>query len=132
VNAGILLADTGNIGLLACAALTTASVIAYQATAHDGRHGRWWKSSFGLHLMSFMAAFAIVLDQSAAYLITSGQLLVRAAPFRPDWFAWLRVTSFVLLIPAVLAWRLYIILRPPGRGQRRQLWISRPSSCCSR
>jgi len=113
VNASIVLADTGNLGLLACAALTTASVIAYHARAH-GDGGKWWHSPFGWHLMCFMIAFAVVLDQGAVYLLTTGGPLVSTAPpGRPDWFAWERVISFTLLIPAVLAWRLIIILRPP-------------------
>ena len=113
MNSGIFLADAGNIGLLACAAIDTAAVIAYAARARGGRHGRWWASPIGLHLMCFIAAFAVVLDMSAVYLITSGQVLVHAAPLRPDWFAWLRTGSFCLLIPPVLAWRLWLILRPP-------------------
>ncbi len=116
MNAGTVLADMGNLGLLACAALDTAAVIAYQVRAHDDEHGRWWRSPFGVHLMCFMIAFAIVLDQAAVYLLTTDQVLLHAAPqLRPDWFAWVRVISFCTLIPAVLAWRLYIILRPPGR-----------------
>jgi hypothetical protein len=115
VNSAILLADIGNIGLLACAALTTASVAAYAIRGRGSTTMPWWKSPFGLHLMCFMIAFAIVLDESAVFLITSGQVLLhRAPPLRPDWFAWTRVISFTTLIPAVLAWRLWIILRPPG------------------
>jgi hypothetical protein len=113
VNAGIVLADTGNIGLLACAAIDTAAVIAYAVRAH-GEHGRWWRSPFGLHLMCFMIAFAVVLDQSAVFLLTGpGVLVAGPVPLRPDWFAWMRVISFAVLIPGVLAWRLWIILRPP-------------------
>lgn len=112
MNAGIALADTGNIGLLACAAIDTTAVISYAVRAH-GEHGRWWRSPFGLHLMCFMIAFAVTLDLSSVYLITSGQVLLHVAPVRPDWFAWLRVIAFVTLIPPVLAWRLWIILRPP-------------------
>lgn len=117
MNEAVLLADVGNVGLAICAALDTTSVVAYWARAHDDQHGRWWKSPFGVHLMCFMLAFAIVLDQSVIYLLTGPGLLVSAAPgMRPDWFAWMRVISFTVLIPAVLGWRLYIILRPPGRG----------------
>jgi len=116
VNAGIILADVGNVGLLACAALTTAAVIAYAIRGRGSTAMPWWRSPFGLHLMVFMIAFAIVLDESAVFLVTSGQVLASAAPFRPDWFAWMRVISFTTLIPAVLAWRLWIILRPPGRS----------------
>lgn len=117
MSAGIVLADIGNIGLLVCAVLDTAAVAAYGLRARDSRHGRWWRSMFGLHLMCFMLAFAVVLDQGALYLLTGPGLLVRAAPPRPDWFAWERGVSFAVLIPAVLAWRLCIILRPPGRDR---------------
>lgn len=114
MNAGLVLADAGNIGLLVCGALDTTSVIAYWARAHDDKHGRWWRTPFGLHLMCFMMAFAIVLDMNSIYLLTTGQVLPHVAPLmRPDWFAWVRVVSFCTLIPAVLGWRLYIIIRPP-------------------
>ncbi|HEX8006586.1 MAG TPA: hypothetical protein VF482_09190, partial [Trebonia sp.] len=116
MNAGIILADAGNIGLIACGMLDTSSVIAYWVQAHGGDGGKWWRSPFGWHLMCFMAAFAVVLDMNAVYLFTTGQVLLHTAPpGRPDWFAWVRVISFCTLIPAVLAWRLFIILRPPGR-----------------
>lgn len=114
MDSGIFLADAGNAGLLACAAIDTAAVISYAVRARGNGHGAWWRSPVGWHLMCFMAAFAIVLDLSSVYLITTGQVLVRVAPpLRPDWFAWLRVLSFDLLIPPVLAWRLWLILRPP-------------------
>lgn len=112
MNDAVVLADTGNAGLLVSAALTTAAVAAYAVRAH-GPHGRWWRTPFGLHLMCFMAAFAVVLDQSSIYLLATRSVLVPPAVVRPDWFAWERVISFVVLIPPVLAWRLWIILRPP-------------------
>lgn len=112
MNAAIILADISNIGLLACAVIDTAATISYAITAR----GKWRHSPFGLHLMCFMAAFAVVLDQSAIYLITGPGVLVTHAPPGPlDWFAWLRAVSFDALIPPVLAWRLIIILRPPSR-----------------
>lgn len=117
MNSGIFLADAGNIGLLACAVIDTAAVISYAARARGGQHGAWWRTPTGIHLMCFIAAFAVVLDQSAIYMLTTGQLLVAAEPLaRPDWFAWLRVISFDTLIPPVLAWRLWLIWWPP-RGR---------------
>ncbi len=114
MNAGIFLADAGNIGLIACAAIDTTAAVSYAVRARGGGHGAWWRTPVGLHLMCFMIAFAVVLDQGAVYLLTTGGPLVSTAPpGRPDWFAWERVISFTLLIPAVLAWRLIIILRPP-------------------
>ncbi len=114
MNAGIFLADAGNIGLIVCAAIDTTAAVSYAVRARGGEHGAWWRTPVGLHLMVFMIAFAVVLDESAVYLITSGRVLVSVAPLRPDWFAWLRVASFCTLIPVVLAWRLWLILRPPG------------------
>jgi hypothetical protein len=115
VNAGVFLADAGNIGTVTCAAIDTAAVISYAIRARGGTHGAWWRTPVGLHLMVFIAAFAIVLDQAALFLLATDQVLVSAAPIRPDWSTWLRVASFCLLIPPVLAWRLYLILRPPRR-----------------
>ena len=120
MTAGVFLADLGNLGLILSAALTTAAVAAY-AVRGSGTHGvlPWWRSPFGLHIMLFMVAFAIVLDEAAVYLITTGNVIVHQVPFSADWFAYLRVLSYVVLIPAVLGWRLVIILWPPGRGDRQ-------------
>jgi len=113
VNSAVVLADAGNIGLILCAAIDTTAVTAYALRARGG-HGKWWKTPVGVHLMAFMVAFAVVLDETAVYLVTSHQVLLHVAPpLRPDWFAWLRGLSFVALIPPVLAWRLVLILRPP-------------------
>lgn len=136
MNAGIWLADIADVGMTASAAITTVSVAAYAVRAR-GAHGRWWRSPTGLHLMCYMTALAWVLDQSVIALATGPGILVHAAPpLRPDWFAWERVLSFALLIPAVFAWRLVFILRPPGRTRRpgRKLWPrsrSRVTSCSS-
>jgi hypothetical protein len=114
VNSALILADAGNIGLIACAAIDTTAVLCYGwLNRGHGEHGKWWSTPVGIHLMAFMVAFAVVLDEGAVFLITSHQVLVSVAPFRPDWFAWLRGLSFLLLIPPVLAWRLALILRPP-------------------
>ena len=115
MTAGVFLADLGNVGLIASAVLTTAAVVAYAVRGSGSRTLPWWRSPFGLHIMLFMAAFAIVLDEAAIYLITTHQVIVHHAPFMADWFAYLRVLSYVILIPAVLAWRLYIILWPPRK-----------------
>lgn len=114
MDSGVALADAGNLGLLASAAIDTAAVIAYAVKARGGTgHGAWWASPVGWHLMVFMAAFAVVLDLLAAFLIATGAVLVAVAPPRPGWWAWARVMSFDLLVPPVLAWRLVLILRPP-------------------
>ena len=114
MNQALLLANLGNLGLLVSAALTTASVAAYHIRYHTDRHGKWWSTPFGWHLMVFMAAFAVVLDESVVYLLTGPGLIVSHAVLpRPDWFAWVRVVSFDVLIPGVTGWRLAIIIWPP-------------------
>ncbi len=107
MNSALVLADAGNIGLLACAAIDTTAVTAYAVRARGG-HGKWWKTPVGLHLMLFMIAFAVVLDEAAFAIV------MRWAGTRlPGWYPWLTTVSFVALIPPVLAWRLVLILRPP-------------------
>jgi hypothetical protein len=113
VNSALILADAGNLGLIACAAIDTTATLTYAIKARGGSHGAWWRTPVGLHLMCFMAAFAIVLDMNSVYLIATGQVLLREVPFRPGWFDWLRSLAFLLLIPPVLTWRLLLILRPP-------------------
>jgi hypothetical protein len=136
VNSARFLAGAGNTGVLVCAAIMTAAVAAYGWRNRGGEHGAWWRTPTGRHLMAFMAAFAWVLDLAAVRLLTGPG---------PMWFAWLRVMSFVVLIPPVLAWRLLLILRPPrlppaqhqapgyGRGLSVFLLacVDRSSSGCS-
>ncbi|HEV2258593.1 MAG TPA: hypothetical protein VGS06_36190 [Streptosporangiaceae bacterium] len=114
MNQSLLLADLGNIAVTVSAVLVTASVIAYAVRNRGGKHGRWWRSPAGRHLMSYMAALAFILDQGVIYMLaTTGLLLHRVPPFRPDWFAWERVLSYLVLITFVFAWRLVLIIRPP-------------------
>ena len=114
MSSALLLADLGNIAVTVSAGLVTASVAAYGVRNRGARHGRWWKSPAGWHLMSYMAALAVILDQGVIYMLTTTGLLLRSAPpFRPDWFAWERVISYGVLVTAVFAWRLVLIIRPP-------------------
>ena len=114
MNQELLLADLGNIAVTVSAVLVTVSVAAYALRARNDKHGRWWKSRTGWHLMSYMAALADILDQGVIYMLaTTGLLLRHVPPFRPDWFAWERVLSYLVLITAVFAWRLVLIIRPP-------------------
>ena len=116
MSSALLLADIGDVAVTASAVLVTASVLAYAWLARGARgpHGRWWRSWTGRHLMAYMAALALILDQGVIYMLTTtGLLLRKAPPFRPDWFAWERVISYCVLITAVFAWRLALIIRPP-------------------
>lgn len=124
MNSALLLADLGNIGITVSAVLVTASVAAYALRNRGDRHGRWWRSGTGWHLMTYMAALAVILDQGVIYMLaTTGLLLRTPLPFRPDWFAWERVISYLVLITGVFAWRFVLIIRPPrppsgGGGER--------------
>jgi len=113
MNGAAFLTNLGNIGLIISAALTTGAVAAYAVRGRGSSRMPWWRSPFGLHLMCFMSAFAITLDLDGIYLAATHFGWV--APSASDWFAWLRTVSFAVLVPAVLTWRLWIILRPPGR-----------------
>ncbi len=108
MNSALVLADAGNTGLILCGAIDTTAAIAYGWKNRGGGHGKWWGSPVGLHLMLFMIAFAVVLDEA------SFAIVMRQAGARPPgWYPWLTTVSFVALIPPVLAWRLILILRPP-------------------
>ena len=119
MSAGVYLADAGNIGIIISAVLTTGAVVAY-AVRSRGANGilPWWRTPFGLHLMAFMMAFAVVLDESAGRMIATGTVTVHAVPFDAGWFVWLSVLSYLLLVVPVLGWRLWIIFWPPGRRKR--------------
>ena len=124
MNQALLLADLGNIAVTVSAVLDTVSVAAYALRARTDKNGRWWRSRTGWHLMSYMAALAFILDQGVIYMLaTTGLLRRRVPPFRPDWFAWERVLSYLVLITFVFTWRLVLIIRPPsppgnGDGKR--------------
>lgn len=114
MRSALLLADLGDIAVAVSAVLVTASVAAYAWRNRGGKHGAWWRSPTGWHLMSYMVALAVVLDQGVIYMLaTTGLLLRQAPPFRPDWFAWERVFSYLVLITFVFGWRLALIIRPP-------------------
>ncbi len=68
MNSALLLADAGNIGLILCAGIDTTAVTAYALKARGG-HGKWWATPVGLHLMLFMIAFAVVLDEAAFAIV---------------------------------------------------------------
>ena len=93
--------DIGNVLLIISMALAVACVVAY----HIKTRGAWNASEVGRHLMVFMFSMAAVLIVSVIrVIIVSG-----FDSDEPSWFFDVRILIFAS-IPAVLAWRLYIIL----------------------
>lgn len=84
--------EIGTIGLYVSAVIATAGFAAFAATA------RFWASRGGWHVFWYMLMIAWVLDVSCV-----------AHLFDPPWFTWLRVCTFAVGMPVVLAWRSWII-----------------------
>ena len=85
MSAGVFLADAGNIAIIISAAFTTAAATAYAVRGRGTSAVMpWWRTPFGLHLMAFMCAFAVVLDESAGRMIVTGTVTVQAVPFEAD------------------------------------------------
>lgn len=85
--------EIGTIGLYVSAVIATAGFAIFAATA------RFWASRGGWHVFWYMLVIAWILDLSTI------------AHFVHDtaWFMWLRVLSLAIGLPAVLAWRSWII-----------------------
>lgn len=92
----------GTIGLYVSAVIATVGFVAFAATA------RFWASRGGWHVFWYMLVIAWIL------------VLTSIAHFVHDtvWFMWLRVLSLAIGLPAVLAWRSWIIFDL----QLRQRW----------
>jgi hypothetical protein len=92
----------GTIGLYVSAVIASAGFTVFAVTA------RFWESRGGWHVFWYMLVVAWILD------------LTSVAHFVHDtsWFMWLRVLSLALGLPAVLAWRSWIIFDL----QLRQRW----------
>lgn len=93
-----LLRQLGTIGLYATFLPFLAFVIIYAVRSP------WRRSEYGLHLMSFMGSFTLVL----------GMIVLRQIFFpdgAPLWFEVIRTLTFVILIPPVAYWRLWLLIR---------------------
>lgn len=101
----------GSVLILVGAVLSLACVGVYQVWA------RWWETSSGRHLFSFMAVFAVVITLSAYRLITSGHF---AVPAEPGVWPVIRLLAFAA-IDWVLAWRLVLIVGAQMRKRRERL-----------
>lgn len=102
----------GTIGLYLSAVIATVGFLAF------ARLARFWRSRGGWHVFWYMLMVAWVLD--LASLSHWGD---------PPWFEWLRLGSFAVGMPAVLAWRSWIILdiQLLRRRQRTVMADSRPA-----
>jgi len=82
----------GTWGLYLSAVIATVGFVGFAVMA------RFWTSRGGWHVFWYMLVIAWVLDlASVAHL------------FDPPWFAWLRLGSFAIGMPIVLAWRSWIV-----------------------
>lgn len=82
----------GTIGLYLSAAISTAGFAGFAITA------RFWRSRGGWHVFWYMLIISWVLDMSTLAHLAD-----------PPWFVWLRVGTFAVGMPLVLAWRSWII-----------------------
>lgn len=82
----------GTFGVYASALISTLGFLGFTVLA------RFWHSRGGWHVFWYMLMIAWVLDLSSISHL-----------FDPPWFAWLRVGTFAVGMPVVLAWRLWII-----------------------
>lgn len=97
----------GNALITWAAVVGTASVVVHARV-------RWRETQVGVHLMAYMAAFALVLDLSVIRLLLGDS----------DWFQMLRLAVFVA-VPVAMTQRLWLQIRaqrwpvcdtPPERG----------------
>jgi hypothetical protein len=84
--------ELGTIGIYVSAVIASAGVASFVLLA------RFWRSRGGWHVFWYMLMIAWVLDLSAI-----------AHLFDPPWFEWLRLGTFAVGMPFVLAWRNWII-----------------------
>lgn len=82
----------GTIGLYVSAVIATAGLFGFVL------HARFWRSRGGWHVFWYMLVIAWVLDMASVSHL-----------FDPPWFTWLRMGTFAVGMPVVLAWRLWII-----------------------
>lgn len=83
----------GNVLLVLSAIPAIGSVLVYSTVT-------WWRSAWGRHLMSYMAAVALVLGLGVVRLVWGDS----------PWFAGLRATAYVLTT-VMFWWRLFIVIQ---------------------
>lgn len=88
----------GNVLLVVAVIPAVVSPIVYSRVT-------WWRSRWGIHLMSYMLAIAFVLLLG----------VVRIFFHDTNWFEGLRAFSYVLLV-AVLWWRMFFIIQASFEG----------------
>lgn len=94
----------GTIGVYLSAALATLGFLSFATLA------RFWRSGRGGWLVFWdLLLVAWILDLSSISHL-----------FDPPWFVWLRVGTFAIGFPLVLAWRLWIIFDLQHRRQPRR------------
>lgn len=93
----------GTIGIYLSAATSTIGFIGFVTLA------RFWHSRGGWHVFWYMLMITWVLDLSSI-----------AHLFDPPWFTWLRVGTFAVGMPVVLAWRSWIIFDLQLRGRNQE------------
>lgn len=93
----------GTIGVYLSALLATVGFLSFVTLA------RFWRSGRGGWLVFWdLLLVAWILDLSSI-----------AHLFDPPWFVWLRVATFAVGFPVVLAWRSWIIFDLQHRHRRR-------------
>jgi hypothetical protein len=84
--------DVGTLGLYLSAVIATVGFLGFAFMA------RFWGSRGGWHVFWYMLVLAWVLDLASLSHL-----------FDPPWFTWLRLGSFAVGMPVVLAWRSWLV-----------------------
>lgn len=95
--------QVGTFGVYASAIVSTVGFLGFATLA------RFWSSRGGWHVFWYMLMIAWVLDLSSISHL-----------FDPPWFVWLRVGTFAVGMPLVLAWRSWLVFDLQLRGRRHQ------------
>jgi hypothetical protein len=100
--------DLGTIGIYLSATIATVGFLGFVTLA------RFWRSRGGWLVFWDLLLVAWVLDLSSI-----------AHLFNPPWFAWLRVVTFAVGFPVVLAWRCWIIFDLQLPSRRRTVAVDK-------
>jgi hypothetical protein len=93
----------GTIGVYLSAAISTIGLAGFVSLS------RFWRSRGGWHVFWYMLMITWVLDMSSI-----------AHLFDPPWFVWMRVGTFAVGMPLVLAWRTWIVFDLQLLQRRRE------------